>query len=58
MKQCKDITRLVSESLDRKLSLVERIQVRVHLWMCTGCTRFEKQLQFMRRALHRRNRDM
>lgn len=54
MKSCKDITALVSASLDRKLSLRERLQVRIHLAYCTGCTRFEQQMKFMRRAFRRR----
>lgn len=54
MTSCKDITALVSASLERRLSARERLQVRFHLLFCTGCTRFERQLQFMRRALKRR----
>ena len=54
MTSCKDITALVSASLERRLSARERLQVRFHLLFCTGCTRFEQQLQFMRRAFKRR----
>jgi len=57
MKQCRDITRLVSESLDRKLSWLERLQVRVHLSFCVGCTRFATQLHFLRRAFRSRFHD-
>jgi hypothetical protein len=45
---CKDITRLVSESMDRNLSLTQRIKIRIHLGMCRYCARFEKQVRFLR----------
>lgn len=54
MKSCRQITRLVSAALDRRLTLRERLQVRFHLLFCTGCARFERQLRFMRRAFRQR----
>ena len=50
MLTCKDVSRLVSESLDRKLPLRQRIQVRMHLLMCRLCSRFRKQMAFVREA--------
>lgn len=52
MLSCKDTTRLVSDSQERKLSLRERLNMRMHLWMCVNCRRFERQMHFMRKALH------
>ena len=46
---CQDITRLVSESMDRTLPLTQRIKIRMHLGMCKYCARFEKQVRFLRR---------
>ncbi|WP_197094504.1 zf-HC2 domain-containing protein, partial [Burkholderia sp. LK4] len=35
--KCTDVTRLLSDALDRHLTLHERLQVRVHLPTCSGC---------------------
>ena len=40
MKNCKDITRLFSERMERPLSASERIQLKLHCMMCTGCKNF------------------
>lgn len=51
MFKCKEVTRMVSESLDRKLPLYQRIGVRMHLLMCKFCSRFKKQLLFLRETI-------
>ncbi len=56
MLSCKNATRLASEKLDRALSLRERLALRVHMLMCVGCSRFERQLDFMRHAMGRYGR--
>jgi len=50
MLKCKDVTHLLSESQDRKLKLAERLKLKMHLAMCQGCTRYQQQLNFIRRA--------
>jgi len=50
MLNCKEITQLASESLDRKLTLKEHIGLRFHLMMCKLCTRYVRQLKFMHQA--------
>jgi len=45
---CQDITRLVSESMDRTLPFTQRLKIRMHLIMCKYCARFEKQVRFLR----------
>ena len=50
MLNCKDVTQLASESLDRKLTWMERIGLRFHLMMCKLCTRYVRQLKFMHQA--------
>jgi hypothetical protein len=37
--------------MDRRLSVTERITLRLHLGICDACTRFTSQVQFLRRAL-------
>lgn len=49
--KCEQSTRIVSESLDRKLSPTERWAVRLHYIGCWSCRRFGKQLRMMRDAL-------
>jgi len=50
MLSCKEATHLMSESQERELSLVERMQLKLHLAMCKGCARFLAQMGFLRRA--------
>lgn len=51
MLSCKEVTHLVSESLDRKLPLWQRLMVRLHLLMCKFCSRFQRQMFFLRDAV-------
>jgi hypothetical protein len=53
MLSCKEVTRLVSQGLDRKLGFAERVRLRVHLGICDGCTNFSKQMDFLRKAIQR-----
>ncbi|ABC33967.1 zf-HC2 domain-containing protein [Burkholderia thailandensis] len=48
--KCKDITRLLSDELDRPLSLDERLRIRVHLPACTGCRNYRMQIRVLREA--------
>jgi hypothetical protein len=48
---CREVHRLTSEALDRKLTLVERTRVRLHLLVCEACTRFTGQMDLLRRAM-------
>ncbi len=50
MLNCKEVTLLASESLDRKLTLKERIGLQFHLLMCKLCARYVRQLKFMHQA--------
>ena len=48
---CKEVHRLVSEGLDRELSLVERARMRLHLLVCVACTNFSGQMDLIRKAM-------
>jgi predicted anti-sigma-YlaC factor YlaD len=50
MLDCKHNTELLSQSYDRPITLRERMAMRLHLLMCSGCRNFEKQLAFIRKA--------
>jgi len=43
---------MVSESLDHKLPFHQRLGIRIHLLMCKFCSRYRKQLFFLRETLH------
>ncbi|MDR8727792.1 zf-HC2 domain-containing protein [Burkholderia pseudomultivorans] len=48
--KCKDVTRLLSDALDRRLTMHERVQVRVHLPVCSGCRAYRGQIALLRKA--------
>lgn len=47
MMNCHDATFLSSQSRERKLSFSERMKLRLHVGMCSGCTNFERQLPLL-----------
>ena len=51
MLNCKEATRLISESQERKLSLLEKIPLKFHVMMCSGCKNFSKQVPFLSQAM-------
>jgi hypothetical protein len=53
MLSCKEATHLVSQGLDRRLGLAERVALRLHLAICDGCSNFKKQVAFLRKAMRR-----
>lgn len=58
MLTCKDASRLISESQERPLGFLERWGLRLHLWMCVSCRRFEQHLALMRQALRKYGRQV
>lgn len=53
MYTCKEVTQLVLERHERRLSWRERLGLRLHLLICDACTRFEQQMRFLRQAAQR-----
>lgn len=53
MFNCREIARLVSESMDHRLTPGKRMGVSFHLLMCRHCARYSRQLHLMRRLLRR-----
>ena len=53
MMNCKHATQLISQQQDRKLGIMERIGLRLHLLICSGCSNFNKQIDFIRVACRR-----
>lgn len=48
MMTCKDVTEHASDLLDGKMGHWERIKLRLHLLICTGCARFVAQMRATR----------
>lgn len=53
MKNCREVTRLFSEGLERPLSLGERAHLKLHCMMCVGCRNFGDQMQDLRQIARR-----
>ncbi len=50
MLNCKEVTELCSQELERPLRVGERVSLHAHLMMCSGCTNFRKQMAALRRV--------
>ena len=49
---CKEIVKIISASLDRKLTLRERIILKLHLMACEPCVHYLDQSQLLSNAAH------
>ena len=50
MYNCKEVSEMVSESLDRALPFYQRVLMRLHLLMCKYCARCREQFETIRAA--------
>jgi len=46
---CREVVRLLSQSMEVKLPVATRIKIRFHYLICIWCYRYGKQLQALRR---------
>jgi hypothetical protein len=53
MLNCQQASQMISQSLDRRLTWRERFNLRLHLLICTYCSRFSQQLITLRSAFKR-----
>ncbi|MGR8952680.1 MAG: zf-HC2 domain-containing protein [Gammaproteobacteria bacterium] len=53
MRNCREITELVSKGLDKRLGFGERLSIELHVMMCSRCRDFQRQTQFIRKAARR-----
>lgn len=51
MMNCVKATRLISESQERALSLTEKISLKMHVMMCSGCKNFSLQVPFLSQVM-------
>jgi predicted anti-sigma-YlaC factor YlaD len=52
-RNCREVTALVLAGEDRRLGLVERVAVRLHMQICAACPKFSRQVALMRQAMPR-----
>lgn len=50
---CREVSRLLSDGLDKDLPANERARLRLHLVVCEACRSVEQQLGVLRDALRR-----
>ena len=50
MTDCHSATFLMSQARERRLTLAERLRLRLHAGMCGACARFERQLPLLGQA--------
>jgi hypothetical protein len=46
---CHDITRLLSESMERPLPLWTRVLIRLHFSICVWCGRYGRHMKYLRK---------
>jgi hypothetical protein len=52
-RNCREVTRLVLESEERPLGVMEKVSLQLHWRACRACSRFRDQARTMRMALDR-----
>src|SRR5881227_2352956 len=46
--KCREMVRILSQSMDEPMLLMMRIKKRLHFLICCWCQRYEQQLRYMR----------
>lgn len=47
---CQHTVETISQSMERRLTLAERVKLRLHLWICVWCQWYLEHLQLIRTA--------
>lgn len=53
MLSCKQASLLMSQEQDRRLSLGERLALRLHVLICDACSNYRRQMAILREACRR-----
>jgi hypothetical protein len=48
---CKKATELIEKKLHFRLSMLEKMQLKMHKMMCNACTHYEKQSKLIERGI-------
>lgn len=54
---CKSVSPLFSYKLDRRLTLKEKIRVKIHLFTCGACLNYVSNLKFMHEVFHEQEKN-
>lgn len=44
---CREASKLASDAHERQLGLIERLRLRLHLWMCAPCNHYSANLRIL-----------
>ena len=47
---CPEVVRILSLGMEKRLSLMMRMKLRIHYFMCSFCERYMKQLKYIRQV--------
>jgi hypothetical protein len=47
---CPEVAKILSQGMDKELSLMTRMKLRIHYLMCSFCERYMKQLKYIRKV--------
>lgn len=51
MSSCRQASQLISDAMNRRLTLRERVSLRIHLMVCRACREFKRQAAIVREAM-------
>jgi hypothetical protein len=51
--KCREMVRILSQSMDEPMPLMMRIKKRIHFLICCWCQRYEEHLHYIRKTAHR-----
>ena len=54
MLSCEEVAKLVSQQPERKLSLWQRLNMRLHLLACSACCTYQHQIKALNKLISRR----
>ncbi len=55
--RCQEVSRLISEGMDRELPVSDRARLRLHFVICATCRRTQDQFRLLRDAVRALERD-
>ena len=57
MLKCQHITELASKQFEKNLSIWQRMEMKMHLWMCKHCYLYVKHLKFIQKVAEKINQN-
>jgi len=51
--KCREMVRILSQSMDEPMPLIVRIKKRIHFLICCWCQRYEEHLHYIRKTARR-----